>query len=396
MDSDLLLEVAESWSYWDSAPAATIPRTLPLPHELRSDLALIVQGVRRCGKSTLLSQLLRRYSLDRQRALFINFEDPRLSAALDHTTLDTLVHAFEHKHAESGSRGLTFLLDEIQHVRGWQQWLRTQLDKRGSHHFVVTGSNAHLLSGELASSLTGRHLTVELFPFDLDEALTANSDLTVTEYLAAGGFPAALGSLDADRLLRSYFGDIVERDMRERVGARSSLPLRQVVQMLFESAGSELSLRRIAAAAGIAVDTAALYVDAAESVYLVFSCPYFAWSERKRLARNKKFYPIDTGLRRVSVTRTGTDRGKSLECATFLLLRRRYREVFYWRGRGEVDFVVQHDGRTVPVQVTWESPSERHLSAIDSFHEEHPQSEEAVIVTAESYADGVPELPGDA
>ena len=223
-------------------------------------------------------------------------------------------------------------------------------------------------------------------------------EMTLTDYLEAGGFPAALGSADADRLLRSYFGDIVERDVRERVGARSSLPLRQVVQMLFESAGSELSLRRVAAAAGIAVDTASLYVEAAESAYLVFSCPYFAWSERKRLARNKKFYPIDTGLRRVSVTRTGADRGKALECATFLLLRQRYRDVFYWRDaqKREVDFVVEQDGRAVPVQVTWDEPSQRHLAAIDSFHEEHPHSDEAVVVTAESYAAGVPELPGEA
>lgn len=82
------------------------------------------------------------------------------------------------------------------------------------------------------------------------------------------------------------------------------------------------------------------------------SCQFFAWSARKRMVRNRKFYPVDTGLRRVSVTATGQDRGKQLECATFLLLRRRFGQVFYWRGAGEVDFVVAGDRGPVPVQVS--------------------------------------------
>jgi predicted AAA+ superfamily ATPase len=392
MDGHSLLAVAEDWSYWHALPPESIPRSIQLPQELRDDLALVVQGVRRSGKSTFLAQLIDRYELDRERCLFVNFEDPRLSSSLDYSTLQGLVDAFE----EAGKKEAVFFFDEIQHVQGWQKWLRSQLDRRqGSHRYVVTGSNAHLLSGELASSLTGRYLTVELFPFDYDEFRMVRKGGTVDQYLEAGGFPAPLLSLDADRLLRSYFVDIVERDVRERVGARSSLPLRQLVQMLYESAGSELSLRRVAASVGIAVDTASLYVEAAESAYLVFSCPYFAWSERKRAARNKKYYPVDTGLRRVAVTRTGEDRGKMLECATFLKLRQRYDTVYYWRGRGEVDFVVEHEGTTIPVQVSWQEPTSRHLEALDEFYEEHPRAGEAVLVSAESYASGLAELPGE-
>jgi predicted AAA+ superfamily ATPase len=242
--------------------------------------------------------------------------------------------------------------------------------------------------------LTGRHWSVELFPFDYQEFLQVQPEGSVAEYLDRGGFPAPLASPDGDRLLRSYFTDIVERDVRERVGARSSLPLRQVVQMLFESAGSEMSLRRVAAAVGVAPDTASLYVEAVESAYLAFACPFFAYSERKRLARNKKYYPIDPGLRRVSVSRTGDDRGKALECAVFLTLRQRYRRVFYWRGRGEVDFVVEHQGAPVPVQVSWAESSTRHERALESFHEEHPQSADAVFVGPDAFAAGIPQLAG--
>jgi len=118
-----------------------------------------------------------------------------------------------------------------------------------------------------------------------------------------------------------------------------------------------------------------------------------AWSERKRLARNRKFYPIDPGLRRVAVTRTGEDRGKQLECAAFLLLRRRFRDVHYWRGKGEVDFVVDSGQGPVPVQVTWNDVSDRALRGVDEFHAAHPTAGEPVFITAASFAAGVPELP---
>ena len=262
--------------------------------------------------------------------------------------------------------------------------------------FVLTGSNAHLLSGELSSALTGRHLTVELFPFDLSELRVGRPRASVKGYLRTGGFPEPLSAGgDADSLLRQYFQDIVERDIRERVGARSGHGIRQVVQMVFESVGSELSLRRVAAATGLAVDTVGAYVEACEAAYLLFSVPWFAFSERKRAARNRKYYPVDTALRRVVVTPIGADDGKALECAVHLALRRRFGPtIFYWRGRGEVDFVVHAEGRIVPVQVTWATPEERHHAALDAFYEEFPQAEEAVFVTAKTFETSLSRLLG--
>lgn len=392
MDGSTLLSIAQDWSFWDALPPETVPRQVSLPHEWRSEIALVVQGVRRGGKSTLLAQLIDGYRLDRQRCLFLNFEDPRLGQDLDHTTLDVMVEAFEANHR---GEPCSYFLDEIQWVNGWQRWLRRHLDRPQGRRFIVTGSNAHLLSGELGSTLTGRHHTIELFPFDFDEFRTARPGASLDEYLECGGFPAAVFSADRDRLLRGYFHDIVERDMRERVGARSTLPLRRLVQMLFESTGSETSARRLAASLGLSVDTVLLYMDAAESAYLAFGCPYFAFSARKQVVRNRKCYPIDSGLRRVNVTPTGVDRGKQFECAVYVLLRRRFHDVFYWRGRGEIDFVVECNGTPVPVQVTsLDEPQERHLRAIDEFHAVHPTAAEGVIVTPESYQRGVPELAG--
>lgn len=358
--------------------------------ELRPDLALVVQGVRRCGKSTLLAQLMDHYGLDRRRCLFVNFEDPRFAAPLDHGVLQTLVDAFD----EICGAGTTYFLDEIQRVEGWQRWLRKELDRPRNRRFVVTGSNAHLLSGELASVLTGRHLRIELYPFDLVEFRELRPGATLTDYFRAGGFPAPATAVDGDTLLRAYFDHIVERDVRERVGARSSQPLRHLTQMLFEAAGSELSVRRVSAALQVAKDTASLYLDAIENAYLAFPCPLFTWSTRKQAHRQKKWYPIDTGLRRIASLKTGADLGKQLECATYLLLRQRYGHVCYWRERGEVDFVVEHAGKVTPVQVGIDGQRERHWRALDEFHAHHPQAAEAVFVDLDAYERGLPDLPG--
>jgi len=380
-----ILEVAATWSFWERPIPGSLPRRVELPDVLSDSIALVIQGVRRCGKSTLLQQMVARYDLDKAHCAFVNFEDPRLARALRYEILDALVEQFRARHPDA--QRLHFFLDEIQAVEGWERWLRSQLDRKLGHTFVITGSNASLLSGELSTALTGRHLTLELFPFSRAEFLSAGGSHDLEDYLHAGGFPEPLTMTDGDRLRRQYFDDIVERDIRERLRARSSRPIRQVAQMVFESAGSELSLRRVAAATGIATDTASKYLDACEAAYLLFSARYFAYSERKRASRNKKYYPVDPGLRRVVVSKTGQDLGKSLGCATFLALRRRYGEVFYWRGAGEVDFVVLDDGTPVPHQVTWGASEERHHRALDAFYEQFPHAAECVFVTRDTFAE---------
>ena len=150
--------------------------------------------------------------------------------------------------------------------------------------------------------------------------------------------------------------------------------------MAFEAAGSELSLRRLAGSAGVAVDTVASYLTACEAAYLLYPVPYFAYSDRKRTARNRKYYPVDTGLRRMVVTRTGADRGKLLECAVHLELRRRGLDPSYWRGKGEIDFVVTTERGVTPIQVGWEAPADRHHRALQEFYETFPHAREAMFI----------------
>lgn len=383
MEKNDILDVASTWSFWDRELPTSIPRVIDLPKSLAPSRCLVVQGVRRCGKSTLLQQMIKRYDLDPKHCAFLNLEDPRLSNRLSYPLLDHLVEEFRKQHGKKTQ--LSFFLDEIQAVDGWERWLRTQLDSKKNNLFFITGSNATLLSGELSTALTGRHLTVHLFPFSLEEVRLKYKKTTLKRYLHDGGFPEPLSTPDGDSLRRQYFHDIIERDIRERVRARSSQPIRQVVQMVFEAAGSEMSLRRIAGATGIAIETTRSYLEASEAAYLLFGVPYFAFSARKRAQRNIKYYPVDTGLRRVVITKTGDDLSKNLECAVYRALRQNYDEIFYWRGKNEVDFVVRHEGKITPYQITWKEPQKRHQKALMEFYEHFPQAEEAVFVTSENF-----------
>jgi uncharacterized protein len=332
---------------------------------LERDLALVIQGVRRCGKSTLLRQIAAKENVA-SRAIFINFEDPRLSDRLDYRILDEIVQFHEKK----SKKNLYYFFDEIQNVAGWEKWLHIQLERK-QRYFVVTGSNSNLLGGKLALALTGRHITFELFPFSYSEFRRARPRSTLLDFLNHGGFPRPLLSPHGDTLLREYFVDIIERDVRRHVGARSTVPLTQIAKATFEAMGSELSLRNIALAFGTTADTVKTYVNAFELAYLSISCPFFTFSERKSQVRPRKYYPIDLGLRNSVVTRGGQDVGKKLECAVLLHLRRSFRNVYYWRGRGEVDFVVQTPEGLLPIQVTEGDEKTRHLAALEEFAREH-------------------------
>lgn len=385
VDKNALEQILGDWNYWQKPPPLTIPRAvLKKTIHLASDLVLVVQGVRRCGKSTLLAQLMQRLGLDVHDCVFANFEDPRLSDHLDHTLLDEIVAVSE---ARRPKKKLYYFFDEIQNVMHWQKWFHRKLERPGKSRFAITGSNAALLSGELGTSLTGRHTTIELFPFDFFEYQLAKPTASLMDYFNDGGFPRPLVYPDPQALLREYFTDIIERDVRRHVAVRSTLVLTQLVKAVFESTGSEVSQRNLAKMLGVTADTVKTYLDACESAYMILSCPYFTYSERQRSVRNKKYYPIDLGLRKAIITKSGADVGKDLETVVFHHLRKKYGQVFYWRQTGEVDFVVQDGRDIIPVQVSWDGPKDRHQNAIDEFRSEFPKARDSIYVTSENIVD---------
>ena len=380
LDDVALQQILNDWSDWSRRPANNVPRAMVERCVLSPEVVTVIQGVRRCGKSTLLRQLMHSHDIALDQAVFINFEDPRLINDLDASLLDRIYRLATMRSKQC----LTFFLDEIQNVALWQKWLNTQLEMGSGHCFVVTGSNSQLLAGELATSLTGRHLRYELFPFDLDEFHQLIPSGGLEQFICQGGFPASLAFPQPERLLQQYFLDIIEKDIRERVSAKSSRPLQAVAKMVLESVGSELSLRRIAGCVQLSPETVSHYLQACEDAYLIFSCPYFAYSEAKRVRHNRKYYAVDTGLRRVISTTGGQDLGKDFENLVYLLLRRRTADISYWKGKGEVDFVVNGEHGVMPIQVTYGEPQARHYDALEEFYQHFPHASEAVFVTPDS------------
>lgn len=379
-----LEEILRDYSFWNAEPPLGVARQTQLPSQLSADLVLIIQGVRRCGKSTLLTQLPKHYDLPGQQCYFCNFEDPRLLDDLTHGVLQRILALARKKVPQD--KPCYFFLDEIQNVEAWEKWLHVQLERPKNNYFVLTGSNSCLLSGEFATALTGRHITINLYPFSFPEYQTLYPDKTLEDYFLSGGFPRSLSFSPPYQLLREYFEDIISRDVLKRVNARTSHGVKQVLKMAFESCGSALSYRKIAAVTDLSVDTVKSYLNACENACLLFSCPCFAFSEKKQLMSAKKYYPVDSGLRYAVINASGKDLGKSLEWFVFLQLKKHYGQVYYWQEaqQGEVDFVVQHDNRLIPYQVSWESVEPRHQKALNHFYEHFPNADEAVFVTYET------------
>lgn len=388
LDNNQIKQILADWSFWDTAPLNAVAREIELPAELNERLAFVIQGVRRCGKSTLMTQLPKIYNIPLKQCYFCNFEDTRLVNYLDHSLLDAIYSVARAEIPKD--KPCYFFLDEIQNVENWEKWIYTKLERPKNNYFILTGSNSCLLSGEFASSLTGRHLTIELFPFSFQEYKELYSERTIEEYLQQGGFPQPLISYrDAKKILQEYFNDIILRDIAKRSHARNPQAIKQVVQMVYESTGSEFSYRKIAASTDLTVDTIKSYLTAAEQAYLLFECPYFAHSLRKRANKPKKYYPIDIGMMHAITTSTSANLGKSLELAVFLHLKQKYDEVFYWSetGKGEVDFIVKENNVSIPIQVTTDTPKPRHNRALDNFYDAHPMSAEPVFISLSNIMD---------
>lgn len=384
-----LKKILNEWSYWDTKPHKSVSRKLRLPSALHDDIALIIQGVRRSGKSTLLSQLPRHYKIDYKKCFYCNFEDPRLLNNLDHKILSQIVAVA--RESINQKSPCYFFFDEIQNVKNWEKWLHSELERPKKNYYVLTGSNSSLLSGEFATSLTGRHITLELFPFSFSEYQLLFPKHSLEKYLCIGGFPRPITFERPLQLLQEYFNDIILRDVLKRVNARSADAIRQVVKMSYEACGSELSYRKIAAATGLTVDTVKSYLEACENAYLLFACQFFSFSEKKRSNRQKKYYPIDPGLRNAIISNITNDYGKNFELLVYLRLRVANEQVYYWQEatKGEVDFVTVNGKEITPYQVTWHEPVSRHYKSLDYFYELYPYANEAIFITKENALDYV-------
>ena len=329
----------------------------------------MVCGIRRCGKSTLLRQFVQKL---KKPYFYLNFDDIRLAAFSDHDykLLDKAI-------ADFGAKLLFF--DEIQSAEHWELYVRQKLDE--GFQIIITGSNASLLSRELGTRLTGRHLTKELFPFSYKEFVSFLglniSPQSLADYLNKGGFPEYLKTGNDDILLQLQ-SDILSRDIAVRYGIRDISSLRRLFVYLVSNPAQLFSPSKLTGIAGVKSPTTVLeYISYLESSYLIQLLPCFAWSLKAQSLACKKAYIADTGLIKTGSVSFSGNLGALLENFVFNTLRFKTTDIFYFAGKnsGECDFILFPHEKPLCIQVCWELTPENTdreingaLEAMDFFN----------------------------
>ncbi|MFV0346663.1 MAG: ATP-binding protein [Bacteroidales bacterium] len=296
--------------------------------------ATIITGIRRCGKSTLLLQLLHR---DYKGAMYLNFEDIRLSGF----ELDD----FNRIHKEVKRREIeAIFFDEIQIIEGWEKYINQVL--REGYKVFISGSNASMLSVELGTHLTGRHLSMELFSFSYSEFIRYksinNGEEAVMAYLKAGGIPEYVKT-GIPNILSTLVDDILMRDIAVRHSIRNITSLRQLTVFLISNIANPISASRLAGMFGIKSPTSFLeYFSFLKDAYLLDFIPMYSHSLKVQARNPNKVYVMDMGLYTENAISTSENMGRRLENLVFLHLRRKYQQIFYYKNRGECDFIVRH------------------------------------------------------
>lgn len=353
---------------------------------------VVISGIRRCGKSTLLQQI-RAENIEKD--YYLNFDDERLvkfKVEDFQILLETFIELF-------GTQK-TFYFDEIQNISGWELFVR-RLHDYGNKVFI-TGSNATMLSRELGTHLTGRFLRYELYPFSFSEFLIfkgkkittedyyqteKKSELQAlfTEFFTAGGFPAYLKNRN-DSYLKSLYETIIYRDVMVRNKLTSEKEMLELVYFLASNVTKLTSYNNLAKTLGVKnASTVKNYLQYIQNTYLIFQVSKFDYSVKKQIQNLRKVYFIDQAL----ISRLGflfsSEKGRLLENLVFIELQRRGLEVFYYSGKNECDFLVRKGTKiTHAIQVcySFESPEtkQREITGLTEAIKEY-NLEKGLILT---------------
>jgi len=347
-------------------------RTLQVPTDTGKIVTLV--GVRRSGKTSYLFNLIEdllKQGVSMDRILYVNFEDERLDLKTEE--LDLLLQAYQELYPDLQVEGCYFFFDEIQNIDGWDKFVRRVYDK-GTKNIYITGSNARFLSSEIATSLRGRTISYEVYPLSFYEYLSfkdvvadVNSSKSIaqinhhlTDYLKHGGFPEVIGYDDAlrNRVLQEYFNVMIYRDLLERYEIKNLPALKFFLKRIMSLATKQVSVNNIyneLKSSGFKIGKTQLYenLEACVNIYMAQILKKHTNSLVDRELGEKKIYAIDNGLLNAIDYKFSDDTGKSLEQAVFLELKRREKDIYFFKEKSECDFIVKHGvDVTQAIQVT--------------------------------------------
>jgi len=374
--------------------SSLIKRDYEIPVDTHKIVSLI--GVRRSGKTYMLYSIMEKLRLHvpKENMAYINFEDDRLFP-MTLKDMDALVEAYYELYPDKRKEKIYFFLDEVQNVEGWERFVRRIYDTLDVQLFI-TGSSSKLLSSEIATSLRGRTIVYEIFPFSFKEYLGykeiemnfySSSSLSYIQhafntYLKDGGFAETFGQSEdvQKRILKDYLDLIVYKDIIERYGIKNHALLKHLIKYLFVNMGTLISFTKLyneykSLGYKLSKDTLYEYVSYLQEAYAFFTTPIYRNSVKEEQRHPKKLYAIDNGFKKLFDASLSKDYSKLYENMAFLHLRRQTPEVYYFKGKQEVDLYANIDGGVlvnVSYDLSSQSTLEREITALqegmDYFH----------------------------
>lgn len=369
------------------------------------DLIKVVTGIRRCGKSTLFDlfiDYLKTSGVKSNQIIHINLED----ADYDFKDYKELYHFINDKIVSEDN--FYVFLDEVQNVPGFQRAVDSLYIKKNVDVYI-TGSNAYLLSGELATLLSGRYIEIKMLPLSFKEYVSAfdnnNYQQLFLDYMRNGGMPGNINILksnvnDLDKYLDGIFSTIVYKDIMARNNITDKLLLESVIKYIFDSIGSPISIKKISdtlTSKGISTSnhTVENYITALLESFLIYKAERFDVKGKNLLARDYKYYVVDSGLRSYLLgKKADSDMGHILENIVYLELLRRGYKVYVGKVDDlEVDFVAENrDGLRyyqVALTVRDEKVLERELRSLQKTGDHYPKTLLTLDMDLETDYDGI-------
>ena len=359
------------------------------------DLIKVITGVRRCGKSSLMQMIaseLRNSGVAESRIIYLDLDSDEYAGVETASELRKLIEV------KSTGDGLKYLfIDEIQNVDGFEKVLNGFRTK-GNYSIFITGSNSYLLSGELATKLTGRYVEFELFPLSFEEyegmkgflgkVINPNPLAELTSYILEGGFPRTVffdDAADKRKYVQSIVSEIFEKDIRKRVKIRNKESFETVRKYVVNNFGATTSLTSMCLAlrkAGTPInkETVGRYIKALVDAKILYECPRFDMKSKRSLTGEKKYYLADLGFYYAENTDNTVNYGPTLENLVYVYARSLDYSVSVGRfGKFECDFIVRgSDMQYAYVQVSYsiaqsKETEEREYRPLESIKDNYPR-----------------------
>lgn len=354
MDKYILKQIIIDQQNELKVPENLISRDINIDNYINGYEAIVISGIRRCGKSTLLKIFAENYTgKDNYQKTYVNFNDIRLNDFVlgDFIDLENLI-----KEIYGINKKYVFFIDEIQNVKNWHQWINNLVDRKIKT--FITGSNSRLLSSEISTYLTGRNKVIQLFPFNFKEflssrnfkinnlqLLTTNQKIEILnvfrEYLVLGGMPQVI--LNNDILIsKQIFEDILLKDIVVRKQIREIAEFKDLVLYLISNTSSIYSYSTLKTITGIkSLSTIKNYIDGLKETYLMYTLNRFSYSIKKQKVSSSKIYCQDNIFLKTIAFNFSKNKGQLLENLVFIELLRRGYSCFYHKEKKECDFIIK-------------------------------------------------------